>query len=93
MAKENYEIEDLGEVELDPEIEAKVNRMIAEADKEIEETRVSFRWGKEQLAIVRQAAEQMGVPYQTFIKMCVYQRALDVLKDVQAARPKDKDAA
>lgn len=89
MAREDYEIEDLGEVELDPETDAKVNRMIAEADKEIEETRVSFRWGKEQLAVVKQAAEQMGVPYQTFIKMCVYQRALDVLKDIQAAKPKD----
>jgi predicted DNA binding CopG/RHH family protein len=89
MPKEDYEIEDLGTVELDPETDAKVKRIIAEADKEIEETRVSFRWGKEQLAIVRQAAEQMGVPYQTFIKMCVYQRALDLLKDVHAAKPKD----
>lgn len=89
MAREDYEIEDLGTVELDPETDAKVSRMIAEADKEIEETRVSFRWGKEQLAMVRQAAEQMGVPYQTFIKMCVYQRALDVLKDVKAAKPQD----
>lgn len=89
MPKEEYKIEDLGTVELDPETDAKVNRMIAEADKEIEETRVSFRWGREQLAIVRQAAEHMGVPYQTFIKMCVYQKALDVLKDVQAAKPKD----
>lgn len=89
MAREDYEIEDLGTVELDPATDAKVSRMIEEADKEIEETRVSFRWGKEQLAIVRQAAEQMGVPYQTFIKMCVYQRALDVLKDVKAAKPQD----
>jgi predicted DNA binding CopG/RHH family protein len=93
MAKEDYEIVDLGEVQLDPETDAKVNRMIAEADKEIEETRVSFRWGKEQLAVVREAAEKMGVPYQTFIKMSVYQRALDVLKDVQAVKPKDKEVA
>ncbi|MBI4534375.1 MAG: hypothetical protein HY711_10565 [Candidatus Melainabacteria bacterium] len=92
MAKEDYEIEDLGEVELDPGLDAKVNRMTAEADKEIEDARVSFRWGKEQLAIVRQAADKMGVPYQTFIKMCVYQHALDVLKDVQAAL-KSRDAA
>ena len=93
MAKEDYVIEDLGEVELDPETDSKVNRMIEQSDREIEETRVSFRWGKEQLAIVRQVADNMGVPYQTFIKMCVYQRALDVLKDIQAAKPKDKDVA
>ncbi len=63
--------------------------MIEQADREIEETRVSFRWGKEQLEIVKRAAEQIGVPYQTFMKMSVYQRALDVLKDVKAANPKD----
>ncbi|HEY9868240.1 MAG TPA: hypothetical protein V6D08_03675 [Candidatus Obscuribacterales bacterium] len=89
MPPDDIELEDLGEIELGPETDAKVRRMIEEADKEVEETRVSFRWGKEQLAIVQRAAEAMGVPYQTFIKMCVYQRALDVLKDVQAAIPKD----
>lgn len=93
MAKEDYEIEDLGVVELPEEEDKRITAMIEQADREIEETRVSFRWGKEQLAIVKQVAEIMGVPYQTFIKMCVYQRALDVLKDVQAAKPKDKDAA
>jgi predicted DNA binding CopG/RHH family protein len=92
MAKRrNYE--DLGDIELSEEEDKRITEMIEQADREIEETRVSFRWGKEQLAVVREAAEKMGVPYQTFIKMSVYQRALDVLKDVQAAKPKDKDAA
>lgn len=89
--RRNYE--DLGTIELPEEEDKRITAMIEQADREIEETRVSFRWGKEQLAIVKQVAEIMGVPYQTFIKMCVYQRALDVLKDVQAAKPKDKDAA
>lgn len=93
MAKEDYEIEDLGVVELSEEEDKRITAMIEQADREIEETRVSFRWGKEQLAIVKEVAGIMGVPYQTFIKMCVYQSALDVLKDVQAAKPKDKDAA
>jgi len=89
--RRNYE--DLGTIELPEEEDKRITAMIEQADREIEETRVSFRWGKEQLAVVKQVAEIMGVPYQTFIKMCVYQRALDVLKDVQAAKPKDKDAA
>lgn len=89
--RRNYE--DLGTIELPEEEDKRITAMIEQADREIEETRVSFRWGKEQLGIVKQVAEIMGVPYQTFIKMCVYQRALDVLKDVQAAKPKDKDAA
>lgn len=42
--------------------------MIADADKGIEDTRVSFGWGKEQPATVRRAAEQLGVPYQTVFK-------------------------
>ncbi len=88
MAKRrNYE--DLGTIELPEEEDKRITAMIEQADREIEETRVSFRWGKEQLAVVKQAAELMGVPYQTFMKMSVYQRALDVLKDVQAAKPHD----
>lgn len=93
MPKEDYEIEDLGTIELPEEEDKRITDMIEQADREIEETRVSFRWGKEQLALVREAAEKMGVPYQTFIKMSVYQHALDILKDVQAAKPNDKDAA
>lgn len=85
--RRNYE--DLGTIELPEEEDKRITAMIEQADREIEETRVSFRWGKEQLAVVKQAAEQMGVPYQTFMKMSVYQRALDLLKDVQAAKPKD----
>lgn len=88
MAKEKYKIEDLGVVELDPKTNAKVSRMIAEADAEIEAARVTFRWGKEQLDLVKKAADSIGVPYQTFLKLAVYQQALDVLKDVQAVKPK-----
>jgi len=88
--RRNYQ--DLGKIELSEEEDKRITAMIDEAEKEIEETRVSFRWGKEQLGVVKQAAEQMGVPYQTFMKMCVYQRALDVLKDVQVAL-KTKDVA
>lgn len=80
--RRNYK--ELESIELSEEEDKRITAMIEQADREIEDTRVSFRWGKSQLAIVKRAAEQIGVPYQTFMKMSVYQRALDVLKDVQA---------
>lgn len=71
-----------GEYTMDPDVSAKVEEMIEQADKELEETRVNFRWGKEQLALVKRAAELMGVPYQTYIKQVVYRQCLADLKAV-----------
>lgn len=80
MAKQrNYKR--LGTVELSEEEDKHVSAMIDEAEKELDETRVSFRWGKEQLEIVKRAADLMGIPYQTFLKLAVYEHALAVLKD------------
>jgi len=86
MAKEKYDIEDLGTVELDAETEAKVNRMIAQADEEDELARVNFRWSRESLDVVKQAAKLMGIPYQTFIKQTVFEHALAIIKDVEARK-------
>ena len=69
-----------GEYVMDPAQSAKVEQMIAQADQEIEETRVNFRWGKEQLNLVKRAAKLMGVPYQTYIKQVVYRQCLADLK-------------
>jgi predicted DNA binding CopG/RHH family protein len=86
MAKEKYDIEDLGTVELEPEMEAKVNRMIAQADEEDDLARVNFRWSRESLDVVKQAAKLMGIPYQTFIKQTVFEHALSIIKDTDASR-------
>lgn len=86
MKKEKYEIEDLGTVELDEETEAKVNRMIAQADEEDALARVNFRWSKEALEVVKQAAKIMGIPYQTFIKQTVFEHALSIIKDVESSK-------
>ena len=56
--------------------------MIAQADEEDELARVNFRWSKESLEVVRQAAGLMGIPYQTFIKQSVFEHALAILKDM-----------
>jgi predicted DNA binding CopG/RHH family protein len=69
-----------GEYVMDPAISSKIEGMIAAADSEISETRVNFRWGKEQLDLVKPAAAQMGVPYQTYIKQVVYRQCLQDLK-------------
>ena len=86
MPKEEIEIEDLGDYEMDPETSVKVEKMIAEADAEIEAARVNFRWGKEQLDVVKRAAHIMGVPYQTMIKLLVYQQSLLILKDAKVVK-------
>ncbi len=86
--RRNYK--DLGEFKMPPELVEKVERMTAESDDEIEAARVNFRWGKKQLDIVKQAARTMGVPYQTLIKLVVYQQALLILKDINAVKKTTK---
>lgn len=84
MAKRrNYK--DLGDIELSDDEDSNITTMIEQAEGELEDLRISFRWGKEQLDVVKRAADTIGVPYQTFLKMAVYQRALDVLKDVASS--------
>ncbi len=82
--KRNYE--KLGNFEMPEEMEAKVEAMIAQADEEDEQARVNFRWSKEALEVVRQAAKLMGIPYQTFIKQTVFEHALSIIKDLEASK-------
>ena len=86
MVSKKIKIEDLGNYEMSPKMSAKVARMTAEADAEIEAARVTFRWGKAQLDLVKRAANSMGVPYQTLIKLVVYQQALLILKNIDAVK-------
>ncbi len=79
--RRNYE--ELGDIELSPEEDQKVTEMIEAAEQELEATRVSFRWNKESLQIVKLAAELIGVPYQTFMKQVVFEHAIQVLKDAK----------
>jgi predicted DNA binding CopG/RHH family protein len=84
MSGKDIELEDLGDYEMDDRTAQKVERMIAEADAEIEETRVNFRWGKKQVSLVKQAADLMGIPYQIYIKETVYRQALKDVREAQA---------
>lgn len=82
--RRNYE--DLGDIELDAETSAKAERMIAQADEEDELARVNFRWSREAVDVVKQAAGLMGIPYQTFIKQTVFEHALAIIKETEAAK-------
>ncbi len=69
-------LEDQGEYKFETaEDEIEARQIIAEAEKELVECHVNFRWQKEQLDLVKQAAAQIGIPYQTYIKLCVFRQA------------------
>jgi predicted DNA binding CopG/RHH family protein len=80
MAKKR-KYERLEPIELSAKDSAEFERQIAEADEELEEARVNFRWGKKQVALVKKVAKLIGVPYQTYIKETVYRNCLNDLKN------------
>ena len=77
-------------VQPNPELDAKLEAMEEETERElagrpVDEARVNFRWGSEQLEFVRRAAAAMGVPYQTYIKQAAFRQAVLDLQGVKAA--------
>lgn len=93
MTKQRRNYKRLGDVELSEEEDKRITEMIDQAEKELDETRVSFRWGKEQLDLVKRAANLMGISYQTFLKLAVYEHALAVLKDGEPLVKRTLDVA
>lgn len=78
-----YEI--LEPIALSDEEDAKVDRMIAEAEKGLKEVNVNFRWTKDKVDLIKQAAVDMGMPYQTYLKSVVLRQALQDIQAVQEA--------
>jgi hypothetical protein len=76
----------LPDVEPGPEVDAKIRAMIELADWEIEEARVNFRWGREELATVKRAVAILGVPYQMYIKQVVFRQAVADIRDARRVR-------
>lgn len=79
MPKKRRNYKALGEYKMPPDMDAKVKEMIDQADEEDALARVNFRWSKEPLDVVKQAAELVGIPYQTFIKQTVFEHALEII--------------
>jgi len=85
--------EQLPDIELSPEEDAKVGRMTEEADCKEAAGRVNFSWGKEQVDTVKRAADQMGVPYQDYTKQVVYRQAIADLRAARQALAPEPDIA
>lgn len=83
--KSGIEYEDLGDFEVSQDIADDAERRIAQAERDLEEARVNFRWGKEQVQLVKKVADAMGVPYQTYIKQVIYRQALADLERIEHA--------
>jgi predicted DNA binding CopG/RHH family protein len=66
----------LPDVEIEPRLDKRARQMTGAAARDLEETRVNFRWRRSQLAIVKRAAEVLGIPYQTYLKQVVFRQAL-----------------
>lgn len=47
--------------------------------------RIAFRWSKHHLDLLKCAADHVGVPYQTYIKMVLYKQVLKDLKKFEAS--------
>jgi predicted DNA binding CopG/RHH family protein len=80
--RRNYE--DLGEVDFPTVVAERVEAAVAQAERDLEEARVNFRWGVAQVGVIKRAAELAGVPYQTYIKQVVFRQAVEDLKSAAA---------
>ena len=84
MPDDDYDYEVVDEsATLSEDLDRKIQQMTRQADEDIAEARVSFRWGKEQLSFVKRVAATMGVPYQTYIKQAVYRQALQDMSMIE----------
>jgi predicted DNA binding CopG/RHH family protein len=80
--RRNYE--ELGDIELPAEVVDRVEAAVGQADRELTEARVNFRWGLPQVEVIKRAADLAGVPYQTYIKQVVFRQAVEDLKSAAA---------
>jgi predicted DNA binding CopG/RHH family protein len=83
VKRRNYEI--VGEFEFEGEEAEKIDKIIEDAEKEIEEARIFFRWNTQQLKLVKKAASLIGIPYQTYIKTVLIERSVKDIKEIEEA--------
>ena len=73
----------------DPDVSELVTRMEREADRELAAGTATFRWGKDQIALVKHAAAIIGVPYQTYLKQVVFRQAVADIEHAEALHRKN----
>ena len=54
------------------------------------EGKVTMRWPRAQLDVVRKAAALFGMPYQSYVKQAAFRAALDDLQKVQTVTGQEK---
>ena len=78
-------------VEMDDEESARFTELERQADldaeREIREHRVSLRWTKDQVDLVRKAAAIYGITYKIYLKRAAVRQALADLKTAREACP------
>ena len=84
MGTKRRDYEELEDLELSPEVSARVEAAVEAAERDLEEARVNFRWGAAQVAVIKRAAALAGVPYQTYIKHIAWRQAVADLRDAEA---------
>lgn len=60
--------------------EAAMAMEIESAEEREHGVRCSFRWGHEQLDLVKQVADKIGIPYQTYMKQAIYRQCIEDLQ-------------
>ena len=70
-----------------------VPRMEAEAGAEILAGVITLGWGRNQIDVVKRAAAILGVPYHTYLKQVVFNRALEDIAHAEAVLDKAELAA
>ena len=54
------------------------------------EVRISFRWGKDQIDLIKSVSELIGIPYQTYIKSALYKQACQDFQLLTGEKPSHK---
>jgi predicted DNA binding CopG/RHH family protein len=75
------------DLELSQEQVQLFEQQIAEADAEDSSARVNFRWDQKHVDVIKAAADYIGVPYQTYIKMVIFEHAVGVLRQTGVMPP------
>lgn len=70
------------DIELSEAEVADFDARMEQAEKDIEEARVNFRWGASQVILVKKVAAKIGIPYQTYIKQAVLRQATQDLEQL-----------
>jgi predicted DNA binding CopG/RHH family protein len=75
------------------ELEAEVAIAAAEAENDFyaRKPNVNFRWEQGPLDVIRRAADLVGVPYQTWMKQVLYEKAIATISAAHGVDPRTRN--